>query len=66
MNEVKTGEKLSFTGWVIKCVAQAVNEHKEVQAIRKGKKKLIVFDDVDVGMVIERQLKSERFATNTA
>ncbi len=62
-NEAKTGEKLSFTGWVVKCVAQAVSEHKEVQAIKKGKKKLIVFDDVDVGMIIERQVKSERFAT---
>jgi pyruvate/2-oxoglutarate dehydrogenase complex dihydrolipoamide acyltransferase (E2) component len=62
-NEVKTGEKLSFTGWVIKCVAQAISEHREVQAMKKGKKKLIVFDDVDVGMIIERQVKSERFAT---
>ncbi|RDE11389.1 MAG: dihydrolipoamide acyltransferase [Candidatus Thorarchaeota archaeon] len=63
-NEAKTGEKLSFTGWVIKCVAQAVCEHREVQAMKKGKKKLIVFDDVDVGMIIERQVKSERFATS--
>ncbi|MFW9909643.1 MAG: 2-oxo acid dehydrogenase subunit E2 [Candidatus Thorarchaeota archaeon] len=62
-NEAKTGEKLSFTGWVIKCVAQAVSEHREVQAMKKGKKKLIVFDDVDVGMIIEQQVKSERFAT---
>jgi len=62
-NEVRTGEKLSFTGWVIKCVAQAVSEHREVQAMKKGKKKLIIFDDVDVGMIIERQVKSERFAT---
>jgi pyruvate/2-oxoglutarate dehydrogenase complex dihydrolipoamide acyltransferase (E2) component len=61
--EDKTGEKLSFTGWVIKCVAQAVSEYREVQAMKKGKKKLIVFDDVDVGIVIERQVKSERFAT---
>ncbi|MFW9974325.1 MAG: 2-oxo acid dehydrogenase subunit E2, partial [Candidatus Thorarchaeota archaeon] len=62
-NEVKTGEKLSFTGWVIKCVAQAIDEHREVQAMKKGKKKLIVFEDVDVGMIIERQVKSERYAT---
>jgi len=63
-NEAKTGEKLSFTGWVVKCVAQAVSEHREVQAMKRGKKKLIVFDDVDVGMIIERQVKSERFATS--
>ncbi|MFW9994392.1 MAG: 2-oxo acid dehydrogenase subunit E2 [Candidatus Odinarchaeota archaeon] len=60
-NEAKTREKLSFTGWIIKCVAQAVSEHREVQAIKKGKKRLIIFDDVDVGMIIERQVKSERF-----
>ncbi|MFW9956597.1 MAG: 2-oxo acid dehydrogenase subunit E2 [Candidatus Odinarchaeota archaeon] len=62
-NEAKTGEKLSFTGWVVKCVAQAISEHREVQAMKKGKRKLIVFDDVDVGLIIERQIKSERFAT---
>ncbi|MFX0065167.1 MAG: 2-oxo acid dehydrogenase subunit E2 [Candidatus Hermodarchaeota archaeon] len=62
-NEAKTGEKLSFTAWVIKCIAQAVSEQREVQALKKGKMKLIVFDDVDVGMIIERQVKSERFPT---
>jgi len=61
-NEAKTGEKLSFTAWVIKCIAQAVSEHREVQAFKKGKKKLIVFDDVDVGLIVERQVKSERVA----
>ncbi len=63
-NEARTGEKLSFTGWVIKCVGQAVSEHIEVQAMKKGKKKLIVFDDVDVGMIIERQVGTQRFATS--
>ena len=59
-NEMKTGEKLSFTAWVVKCVSQAVSEHREVQAFKKGKKKLIVFDDIDVGLIVERQVKSER------
>ncbi len=61
--EAKTGEKLSFTAWVIRCVGQAVSEHPEVQAIKKGKKKLVVFDDVDVGIIIEKEIKSKRFAT---
>ncbi len=63
-NDARTGEKLSFTGWVIKCVGQAISEHKEVQAMKKGKKRLIVFDDVDVGMIIERQVEAQRFATS--
>ena len=49
----KTGETLSFTAWLIKCVAQAVSEYKQVQAYRKGKR-MIVFDDVDVGFAMER------------
>lgn len=52
----ETGEKLSFTGWIIKCLAQAVCEHKRIHALRQGKKKLVVFDDVDVNMPIERQM----------
>ena len=47
---------------MIKCISQAVNKHREVQAFKKGKKKLIVFDDVDVGLIIERQVKSEKVA----
>jgi pyruvate/2-oxoglutarate dehydrogenase complex dihydrolipoamide acyltransferase (E2) component len=49
----KTGEALSFTGWIVKCIAQAVNEHKHVQAMRKGKK-IVIFDDVDISVMVER------------
>lgn len=62
-HEAKTGEKLSFTGWVIKCIGQAVSEHREVQALKSGKTKLIIFDDVDVGMIVEKQSKSGRIPT---
>ncbi len=50
----KTGERLSFTGWVIKCIGQAVSEHKYIHAMRKGKRSLILFDDVDISVVVER------------
>jgi pyruvate/2-oxoglutarate dehydrogenase complex dihydrolipoamide acyltransferase (E2) component len=49
-----TGESLSFTGWVMKCIGQAVREHKHVHAMRKGRRKLIVFDDVDISIAVER------------
>ena len=54
--KAKTGEGLSFTGWVMKCIGQAVSEHKHIQAMRKGKKSLILFDDVDISVVIERSV----------
>jgi pyruvate/2-oxoglutarate dehydrogenase complex dihydrolipoamide acyltransferase (E2) component len=51
-----TGERLSFTGYLAFCMARAVDEDKRVQASRKGSKQLVLFDDVDVGMMIEREV----------
>lgn len=59
-HESKTGEKLSFTGWIVKCIAQAVDEHKEIQGFKRGKSKIVVFDDVDVAIIVERELHSEK------
>ncbi|MGP1387482.1 MAG: 2-oxo acid dehydrogenase subunit E2 [Thainema sp.] len=52
--QAQTGEKLSFTGFVIKCIGQAITEHKPIHAMRKGKTKLVIFDDVDVSVLVER------------
>lgn len=54
--KARTGEGLSFTGYLTFCLARAVDEDKSVQAYLKGRKQLVVFDDVDVGMMIERQI----------
>jgi hypothetical protein len=51
--ETKTGDKLSFTGYLISCLARAVDEDKVVQSYRKGSKQLVMFEDVDVGFMIE-------------
>jgi pyruvate/2-oxoglutarate dehydrogenase complex dihydrolipoamide acyltransferase (E2) component len=53
-HKAKTGEALSFTAFLIACLAQAVEEHKAVQAFRLGSKRLILFDEVDVLTYIER------------
>jgi pyruvate/2-oxoglutarate dehydrogenase complex dihydrolipoamide acyltransferase (E2) component len=45
---------ISFTSWIVKCIAQAVSEHKHVHALRKGKRQVVIFDDVDVNVLIER------------
>jgi len=57
--EKKSGEKISFTGWLIKCVAQAASEYKEINSCRHGWKKIMVFDDVDVGIPVERFVDGE-------
>jgi pyruvate/2-oxoglutarate dehydrogenase complex dihydrolipoamide acyltransferase (E2) component len=52
--KMQTGQGVSFTGWIVKCLAQAVSEHPHIHALRKGKRKLVLFHDVDVTVVVER------------
>ncbi len=48
---------ISLTSVLIYCYAHAIAEHKEIQAIRKGANKLVIFDDVDVAVTIEREME---------
>jgi pyruvate/2-oxoglutarate dehydrogenase complex dihydrolipoamide acyltransferase (E2) component len=59
--KVETGNSQSFTAWFIKCVAQAIAENKQIQAMRKGGK-IIIFDDVDVFVLIETNLNGDQAA----
>jgi len=52
----RTGEALSFTGFLTCCLARAGEEHKTVQCYRKGAGKLVFFDEVDVGLMIEKKI----------
>lgn len=52
-HKAQTGETFSFTGFLVSCLARAVDENKEVQAYLKGRKQLVIFDDVNVGVMIE-------------
>ena len=48
----ETGEKLSFTAYLVACLARAVAADPRVQAYRRGRK-TVVFHDVDVVTMIE-------------
>ncbi len=58
-HKARTAEPLSFTAFIITCMAKAVDEHKSVQAYRKGSKHLVMFDDVDVATPIEREMAEQ-------
>jgi len=59
-HKAKTGEALSFTAFLIACLAKAVEEHKAVQATRFGCKRLILFDEVDVYTPVERDVAGQK------
>ncbi len=55
-HKVQTGEALSFAGFLTFCLARAVDADKSIQAHRKGDKQLVMFDDVNVGVMVERKI----------
>jgi pyruvate/2-oxoglutarate dehydrogenase complex dihydrolipoamide acyltransferase (E2) component len=59
-HKARTGETLSFTGYLTFCLAHAVGENKAVQACLKGSKQLLIFDDVDVGLMVEGKVGEKR------
>ena len=58
-----TGETLSFTAFIIGCVAKAVDEDKYMHAYRKGRRQLVIFDEVDVTTLVEHEVDGEKIAT---
>jgi len=54
-HKARTGEALSFTGYLAFCLAHALVENPSVQAYLKGRKRLVVFDDVDVETISNRR-----------
>ncbi len=52
----KTSKNISFNAWLIKCVSQAVSECKSLHGIRKGKRSVVIFEEVDISIVIEREV----------
>jgi pyruvate/2-oxoglutarate dehydrogenase complex dihydrolipoamide acyltransferase (E2) component len=58
--QTRTGDPLSFTAFVIACVATAVDENKAVHALRLGSSRVILFADVDVLTWVERDAGGQR------
>jgi len=58
--QARTAEPLSFTAFIIACVARAVDENKAVHALRWGRSRVILFADVDVLTWIEREVGGQQ------
>jgi pyruvate/2-oxoglutarate dehydrogenase complex dihydrolipoamide acyltransferase (E2) component len=56
----ETGERPSFTAFLVFCLATTVEEHPHVQAYRDWRGRLHHFDDVDVNVLIETTVDGER------
>lgn len=60
-HKVATGESLSFTAYLISCVGHAVDADKSVHAVSNWRGHLVIFDEVDVGTTIEREVAGVKY-----
>ncbi len=58
--EAATGTDISFTAFIITCLGKAVTMNERVHAYKKGGGQLVVFDDVDINIAIEREVNGEK------
>ncbi|MHA1776567.1 MAG: 2-oxo acid dehydrogenase subunit E2 [Promethearchaeota archaeon] len=64
-HEERTGEKISFTAFLIAVIARVTEKHKyPINTMRKRRKKFYIFDDVDVMTNIERTVDGVKKPTN--
>jgi len=52
----KTGTTVSFNAWLIKVIGKALQKHPEAAAYFYNKKRLIIFNDINVSMIVEKKI----------
>jgi pyruvate/2-oxoglutarate dehydrogenase complex dihydrolipoamide acyltransferase (E2) component len=61
-HKARTGESLSFTAFLAACVGHAVEMNKNVHAYRNWRHQLVLFDDVDINIQVERDRQGQKFS----
>ena len=52
----KNGTTVSFNAWLLKVIGTVLQKHPEAAAYFYSKKKLIIFDDINVSMIVEKKI----------
>lgn len=53
----REGTPVSFTSWFVKSVADAVEESPEVHGVLRGRSRRVLFEEVDVTLMVERKVE---------
>ncbi len=56
----RTGHELAFFSWMVKCIADAIDQDKAVHACRYRRNQALVFEDVDISVPIERDVEGKK------
>lgn len=56
----KKNNKISFTAWLIKVISKTIKDYENVTAYLKGKRKVIIFNDINVSIAVEKDLNGHK------
>jgi len=56
----KKGISVSFNAWLIKVIGSVVSKHPEAAAYFYNKKKIIIFNDINVSLIVEKKTGEAR------
>ena len=51
---------ISFTAWLIKVISQTIKDYETVAAYLEGKRKILIFDDINISMIVEKNLNGQK------
>lgn len=56
----KKGTTVSFNAWLIKVIGSVLQKHPEAAAYFYNKKRLIIFDNINVSMIVEKKIEDTK------
>lgn len=55
----KEGINVSFNAWLLKCIGCICDEYKIIHGVKKGRRNVVVFDDTDISIIVEREINGK-------
>jgi pyruvate/2-oxoglutarate dehydrogenase complex dihydrolipoamide acyltransferase (E2) component len=59
-HKAQTGERISFTAFLVACLGRAVEAHPQMHAYLDWRRRLVLFEDVDVSTMVEMEVDGQR------
>lgn len=56
----RQGVNVSFTAWLVKVIGTALAQHPEAAAYLYSKRKLMMFQDINISILVEKKLGDKR------
>lgn len=54
------GDNISFTAWLISVIGRTIKKYETASAYRIGKNKLIIFEDINISMIVEKDVNGKK------